>query len=95
MDTRFSGPRIFLRKYTEIVAEPATNDRVIHGKIETLKQMLHLAKSIHWPLTDLLDTCLQQKQVLTLGFIAHIKKKSCMPGALKQLVRKKKESDTT
>ena len=79
MDTRFSGPRIFLRKYTERVAEPATNDRVIHGKTETLKQMLHLAKPIYCPLTDLLDTGLQQKQVLTLGFTAHIKKKSCMP----------------
>lgn len=85
--------------YTETVAKPATNDRVIHGKTETLKQMLHLAKSIHYPLADLLDTALQQKQILTLGFIVHIKKKKILhvrlPGALKQLVRKKKESNAT
>ena len=55
----------------EIVARPATNDRVIHGKIQTLKQILHLAKSIsfhHCPLIDLLNTDLQQKQILTLEF---------------------------
>lgn len=50
----------------EIVARPATNDHVIRGKIQTLKQILHLAKSIsshHCPLVDL-----QQKQILTLEF---------------------------
>lgn len=82
----------------EIVARPATNDHVIHGKIQTLKQILHLAKSTsshHCPLVDLLNTDLQQKQILTLEFHStHQKKKKILhvklPGALKQPVRKKK-----
>ena len=60
------------RSKTEIVAKPAKNDREIRGKTETLKQMLHLAKSIHYPLTDLLHTDPQRKQTLTLGFISSV-----------------------